>query len=183
MDRFQQFQQKIVPNILLSKFVYPTNKTIPTLKRLRIGVFLPRDLSVGALTILFSRKSVFARAYNKRDKTYRLTEATWTSNKNSVFSDLHLLTNILLPFQFEQQESSVVKTKSNEITTRFPQCTPPTHLDILFTNAQQYDESFDLFVNFRFSLTKPVKQPETEEVFFLRLFQLPFKSNNEVKYS
>ena len=76
MDRFQQFQRKIIPNILLSKFVHPIYKTVPTLKRLRIGVFLPKSLSVGALTILFSRKSVFARAYNKRDKTYRLTEAT-----------------------------------------------------------------------------------------------------------
>lgn len=119
MDRFLNQKKNIIRKILLSKKIYANKKNIIQLKRLIFSASpnsKENEISVLTRITRFSRAPSFNAIQNKRNKTYTLTSRVLTSQATQRFTDLHILTNILAPFQLENDLSFVNASIHQEVS-------------------------------------------------------------------
>lgn len=119
MNRFVNHKKNIVQKILLSKKIYTHSVNIIQLKRLIFSAApnsKENEISVLTRITRFSRAPTFNAIQNKRSKTNTLASMVLTSQSTQRFPDLHTLTNILAPFQLENDLSVIKASAHHEVS-------------------------------------------------------------------
>lgn len=107
MNRFLYYEKTIASKLLLSKFVYPTTKEQIRLLKMKTTVLPPeKDAEVAAfsLTAIYGRFSAFTSSVHHTEKSKILRRIFLTATSKTALTDLHLLVNKILPFQFENKK-------------------------------------------------------------------------------
>lgn len=118
MDRFLNHKKLTVRKILLSKKIYTKKKDIVQLKRLIFSAApnsKENEISVLTRITRFSRTPTFKAIQNKRNKTHTLSSRILTTQSSQRYPDLHILTNVLAPFQLENDLSFINASAHHEV--------------------------------------------------------------------
>lgn len=154
MNRFVYYEKKIAYKLLLSKFVYPTTKDQIRLLKMTTAVLPPeKDSEVAAfgLAVVYGRFPTFTSSFHHTEKSKVLRRISLTATSKKALTDLQLLVNKIIPFQFENKKYYPRISTNGEINWLMVGCTPPNDVNYIFFKYPLSQNQFDVALQLQFS--------------------------------